>query len=238
MVIGVCKTNANITSGINMEKLRAFLNRTHFFQRFAEYRNFIFGIVKIIMGVFTTEFILISGVYSILIAFALRTYLRGEKDIRRAKHAHRDEYFYFQRIAFFVLAGGIFHAAYMVRLFFLPPSAMQAFILIIVISVIAGIEIIFAIIKLIIAKTVLKRGLRLINLTSALVSVGAAVAGILSINTEPQVAGFYNATIGVSVGLLCVLVGLLMITWYHTQKNRKHKEAMERRKRERKYREV
>ena len=208
-----------------MRKFIRFLQKTYLIQRFAEYKNIIFGVFKIITGVFTTPFIVISGIYSILTGIAIKSYLRGERDAKKPHKAKRDEHYYFARMASFILFSGLFYTAYMASLFFVPVKDTDIELLVYITAFFSALGLIIASIGLISAKTLLKRGLKAITLSTGLVSVSLAAAAIMSVN-DIHVIENGSAILGVVVGALCITMAIIMLSWHFDYRKRCKKEKL------------
>jgi hypothetical protein len=205
-----------------MIRLIKFIQKTHLIQRISEYKNIIFGVITIITGVFTTNFIIVSGVYSVLTGIAIRIYLKGEKDAKRRRRVHYECY-YFKRMALFILTGALAYIAYMISLFFTTVEETQVELLVYIMAFFAGLSFIIAVVGLITAKTLLRRGLKSINLSTALVSISLYTAAILAAN-NPETTSNLSAILGLVVGFICIIISAVMLIWYCNHKKRAKEE--------------
>lgn len=176
--------------------------------KFSMVYNLGFGILKLLLGLFTASvFMAVSAVSSLCFGLGKRIYIKGA-----ASNSARQIQYYF-RIALLILGCGISYGWYMARFFYTDNSINYSKPLGILIAAVAFTELFFSIKNLWQGKGMLHSAIRYISLASSIQAISFAQVAILSFSSTGNNT-FGYAMGGVISGALCVIIALVMLWKY------------------------
>lgn len=187
-------------------RIRAF-HKNHGTSRLTMYKDFLFAIGKVLLGiVLQSGFFYITALYSVCVAFAKFFFFEGKAEKGESENS-------FLKMSICVLLGSLSYCAYMLRLFFVQSNLNYGMIPSIAIATFAFTELVLTIVGIRKARGLMELGLKMVNLTSALTAIVLTQVAILSF-TNIGDHSKYNAIAGLVFGLICVLIGIIMVCIY------------------------
>lgn len=174
--------------------------------------NFVWSIVKIFFGFFSTMyFFCVSGVVTLILGFTKKifysNYQSESEQIRLTKS---------RLIGILLILIGVLFAGYMAKLFFIPEKSKYDLIVSIAIAFCSFLELGISIFYLYKDKrtndNILLTSIRYCNLADGLFAIVLTQMAILSAQTENTInTSMYNGVVGIVMSVLVVLLGIIIL---------------------------
>lgn len=176
--------------------------------KFAAIYHYGFGIIKVLLGIFTRSyFLVVSAFYSLCFGVAKTTYIRGVKlsdgDISK-------DYRYYAKVGWLIILGSFVYGLYMSRLFFIKQTASYGMTIGIAIAAISFTELILAIINLSKSRDLLSSAVRKLSLASSFLAIALTQVAITSF-ADVGDSSFSNALTSVIFSALAMITGGYMV---------------------------
>lgn len=190
-------------------KLRDKTERTKIIAFITMIYNFIWSIVKIVIGIFTGAlFFCINGIYTLLIGFTKRIFLNHYKSDNEKQKASKS-----LLIGILIIIIGTLFTIYMARLFFINHTYNTNLIVAIVIATFAFVDLGISIYNITTERKqndILLSTFRKCNLISSFYAIVLTQVALLSVTNSFNYS-MYNGITGVIFGFLSILIGIYII---------------------------